>query len=48
MAFYDGPNPPSGIFESFLKMPFLSKDVKTRDYLSLVQSSQAGLSGNHR
>ena len=39
LLFYDAPTPPAGIFDDFLAIPSLSKDVGTRDFLSLVQSS---------
>ncbi|KAG6815177.1 hypothetical protein H0H87_004397 [Tephrocybe sp. NHM501043] len=39
LLFYDGPTPPSGIFDDFLKIVYLTKDVSTRDFLSLVKSS---------
>lgn len=41
LMFYDGPNPPAGIFDEFLAIPYLTKDVSTRDFLSLVKSSPA-------
>ncbi|KAJ7100922.1 FAD-binding domain-containing protein [Mycena belliarum] len=36
--FYDGPTPPPGLFDDFLAIPNLVKDVSTRTFLSLVQS----------
>ncbi|EEB96887.1 hypothetical protein MPER_03893, partial [Moniliophthora perniciosa FA553] len=48
LLFYDGPNPPAGIFDDFLAIPFLSKDVETRDFLSLVQSSPTSAAGEQR
>ncbi|KAG6853955.1 hypothetical protein C0991_012101 [Blastosporella zonata] len=40
--FYDGPNPPPGIFDEFLKIPFYEKNVKTRKFLDLVQVFPVG------
>ncbi|KAG6863990.1 hypothetical protein C0991_001309 [Blastosporella zonata] len=37
--FYDGPSPPAGTFDDFLVIPYATKDVSTRDFLTLVQSS---------
>ncbi|KAH9834776.1 uncharacterized protein C8Q71DRAFT_766331 [Rhodofomes roseus] len=34
--FYDAPTPPDGIFDEFLAMPYLTRDVSTRSFLSLV------------
>ncbi|GLB42526.1 putative oxygen-dependent FAD-linked oxidoreductase family protein [Lyophyllum shimeji] len=41
LLFYDGPSPPSGIFDDFLAIPHLTMDVSARDFLSLVKSSPA-------
>ncbi|KAJ6533798.1 FAD dependent oxidoreductase [Mycena vulgaris] len=38
ILFYDGPTPPAGIFDDFLAIPNLSEDIKTRSFLSLVNS----------
>lgn len=39
-VFYDGPNPPAGIFDDFLTaQPQVSSNVETRSFLSLIQSS---------
>jgi len=46
--FYDAPKPPRGIFEKFLDIPFFTKDVRTRDLLSLVQSSPSNITANRR
>uniref|UniRef100_A0A8H8CJ52 FAD-binding PCMH-type domain-containing protein n=1 Tax=Psilocybe cubensis TaxID=181762 RepID=A0A8H8CJ52_PSICU len=48
LLFYDGPNPPPGIFDDFLSIPFLTKDVKTRSFKSLVQSSPANATAGTR
>ncbi|KAJ7057517.1 FAD dependent oxidoreductase [Mycena amicta] len=39
VMFYDGPTPPAGIFDDFLAIPHLTKDVETRSFLDLVQSA---------
>ncbi|KAI0825970.1 FAD-binding domain-containing protein [Irpex lacteus] len=39
LLFYDGPTPPSDIFEDFLAIPSVLSDIKTRSFLSLVQAS---------
>ena len=36
--FYDGPNPPPGIFDQFLAIPHFMQDIGTRSFLSLVKS----------
>jgi len=48
LLFYDDPTSPSGIFESFLNIPSLAQDIKTRDFLSLVQTSQSDQNANKR
>ncbi|EPQ60851.1 FAD-binding domain-containing protein [Gloeophyllum trabeum ATCC 11539] len=35
--FYDGPTPPDGIFDEFLAIPALEKDVSSRSWLSLFR-----------
>lgn len=37
-VFYDAPTPPPGMFDTFLAIPSLQKNVSTRSYLSFVQS----------
>ncbi|KAF5326342.1 hypothetical protein D9611_000612 [Ephemerocybe angulata] len=37
--FYDGPNPPAGIFDDFLSTPSVQSDVGTRSYLSFYKQS---------
>ncbi|KAF9038025.1 FAD-binding domain-containing protein [Panaeolus papilionaceus] len=39
LLFYDGPNPPPGIFDSFLSLPAVTSDLRTRSYLSMIQAS---------
>ncbi|KAH9931579.1 FAD-binding domain-containing protein [Fomitopsis serialis] len=34
--FYDAPTPPDGIFDELLAIPFLTQDISTRSFLSLV------------
>ncbi|KZT64214.1 FAD dependent oxidoreductase [Daedalea quercina L-15889] len=34
--FYDAPTPPDGIFDEFLAIPYLTSDISTRSFLSLV------------
>ncbi|CAE6425123.1 unnamed protein product [Rhizoctonia solani] len=41
LMFYDGPAPPSGIFERFQSIPHFTSDVKARSFTSLVQASPA-------
>ncbi|KAF5337654.1 hypothetical protein D9758_013012 [Tetrapyrgos nigripes] len=48
LIFYDGPNPPDGIFDEFLDITSLSKDVKSRDFISLFKSSPVNLTANQR
>ncbi|KXN82296.1 Bifunctional solanapyrone synthase [Leucoagaricus sp. SymC.cos] len=48
LLFYDGPTPPPGIFDKFMDVPFFTRDVKTRDLLSLVKSSPANATANQR
>ncbi|KAF9002469.1 hypothetical protein BDQ17DRAFT_1425793 [Cyathus striatus] len=48
LLFYDGPNPPAGIFDAFLAIPYLTKDVSTRSLSSLVQSSPANATYGQR
>ncbi|KAG0695257.1 hypothetical protein DFH29DRAFT_992002 [Suillus ampliporus] len=48
LVFYDGPSPPEGIFDEFLAIPYLLKDVSTRSFLSLVQASPSDATSNLR
>ncbi|THG96512.1 hypothetical protein EW026_g5333 [Hermanssonia centrifuga] len=48
LIFYDAPTPPAGIFDDFLAIPFFTKDISTRSFLSLVQSSPANATSNTR
>ncbi|KAF9269462.1 FAD-binding domain-containing protein [Marasmius fiardii PR-910] len=48
LLFYDGPTPPDGIFDDFLDIPFVSKDVKTRDFLDLVKTPPSDATGGQR
>ncbi|KAK0460443.1 FAD dependent oxidoreductase [Desarmillaria tabescens] len=38
LMFYDGPTPPSGIFDDFLALPPLSQDIKSRSFHDLIIS----------
>ncbi|KDR67962.1 hypothetical protein GALMADRAFT_79271 [Galerina marginata CBS 339.88] len=48
LLFYDGPTPPAGIFDDFLAIPYFTKDISTRSFLSLVQSSPANVTSGTR
>ncbi|KAF8156106.1 FAD-binding domain-containing protein [Crassisporium funariophilum] len=48
LLFYDGPTPPLGIFDDFLAIPYLTKDISTRSFVSLVQSSPANATSGQR
>ncbi|KAH7904380.1 FAD-binding domain-containing protein [Hygrophoropsis aurantiaca] len=48
LLFYDGPTPPSGIFDDFLDIPYLTKDISTRSFLSLVTSSPSNATAGSR
>ncbi|KAF5385518.1 hypothetical protein D9757_005411 [Collybiopsis confluens] len=48
ILFYDGPTPPAGIFDQFLAIPAFTKDISTRDFLSLVKSSPSNATAGIR
>ncbi|KII86811.1 hypothetical protein PLICRDRAFT_30995 [Plicaturopsis crispa FD-325 SS-3] len=48
LLFYDGPEPPSGIYDDFLAIPYVSKNVQTRSFLDLIQASPANITGGYR
>ncbi|KAH7920768.1 FAD-binding domain-containing protein [Leucogyrophana mollusca] len=48
LIFYDGPTPPSGIFDDFLAIPYLTKDVSTRSFSSLVTASPSNATAGMR
>ncbi|KAI0819872.1 FAD-binding domain-containing protein [Trametes gibbosa] len=48
LLFYDAPTVPAGIFDDYLAIPHFTKDVKTREFLDLVQSFPANISGGER
>ncbi|KAH7904379.1 FAD-binding domain-containing protein [Hygrophoropsis aurantiaca] len=48
LIFYDGPNPPPGIFDDFLSIPYFTKDISTRSFPSLVDSSPANATAGAR
>ncbi|KAI6043573.1 FAD-binding domain-containing protein [Pisolithus marmoratus] len=41
ILFYDSPDPAPGVFDAFLGIPVLIKDVKTRSFLSLVLAASS-------
>ncbi|PFH48227.1 hypothetical protein AMATHDRAFT_65924 [Amanita thiersii Skay4041] len=43
ILFYNDPNPPSGTFDSFLKIPSLLKDVSQRSVVSHIKSAPSNL-----
>lgn len=46
--FYDGPTPPDGIFDEFLAIPALEKDVSSRSWLSLFRVNPSNATQNTR
>ncbi|KAJ8590730.1 FAD-binding domain-containing protein [Rhizopogon salebrosus TDB-379] len=38
LLFYNGPSPPEGVLDEFLTIPYMTKDVYTRSFSSLVRS----------
>ena len=38
LLFYDGPSPPTGVFDGFMAIEAFARDVKTRSFLSLFMS----------
>lgn len=48
LLFYDDPTPPGGIFDEFLAIPYFTKDVSTRSFVSLVQSAPANTTSGLR
>jgi hypothetical protein len=48
LLFYDDSAPPPGTFDAFLAVPFLTKDISTRSFLSLVQSAPANATSGSR
>jgi len=48
LVFYDGPTPPSGIFDTFLSIPHFTSDVSTRSFTSLVAASPANATSGTR
>ncbi|KAI5886885.1 FAD-binding domain-containing protein [Schizophyllum commune H4-8] len=48
LFFYDGPEPPSGIFDELLEIPHFSKDVKARSFVDLVTSNPSNVTGGQR
>ncbi|KAF9449794.1 FAD-binding domain-containing protein [Macrolepiota fuliginosa MF-IS2] len=48
ILFYDAPQPPPGVFDKFMNIPSFTKDVGTRDFLSLVKASPANVTAGTR
>ncbi|KAF8295789.1 FAD-binding domain-containing protein [Clavulina sp. PMI_390] len=46
--FYNGPEPPAGLFDGFLAVTALSKNVKTRSFGDLVTSAPSNATANLR
>ncbi|KAI6120590.1 hypothetical protein EDD16DRAFT_1518683 [Pisolithus croceorrhizus] len=41
LVFYDAPSPPAGVFDEFLAIPYLVKNVSTMSFPALIQTSMA-------
>jgi hypothetical protein len=39
LVFYNKPTPPPGLFDAFLGVPSLTRDVKTRSFLDFVKNA---------
>jgi len=39
IVYYDGPSPPKGLFDDFLKIPAVSNDVHTRNFTDFINSN---------
>ncbi|EKM48460.1 uncharacterized protein PHACADRAFT_266349 [Phanerochaete carnosa HHB-10118-sp] len=48
IMFYDGPEQPIGIFDDYLALPAIEKDISTRSFLSLVRSSPTNATAGTR
>ncbi|KAL1739052.1 hypothetical protein HDZ31DRAFT_50012, partial [Schizophyllum fasciatum] len=48
LFFYDGPEPPAGIFDDLLNIPHFTKDVKARTIVDLVTSNPSNVTGGQR
>ena len=48
LIFYDYPTIPPGIFDDFLAIPYLAKDVKTRTFLDLIRGIPTTSTSNMR
>lgn len=46
--FYDAPTPPDGIFDEFLALPYLTSDISTRSFLSLVLTAPSNATSGLR
>ena len=47
LLFHDGPSPPPGIFDDFLDVNHFTSDVKTRDFLDLVNAAPSDATAGH-
>ncbi|KAH9920717.1 FAD-binding domain-containing protein [Fomitopsis serialis] len=43
--YYNAPTPPEGMFDDFMALPSLTKNISTRSYLSLILSTIEGSNG---
>ncbi|KAJ2929232.1 hypothetical protein H1R20_g7868, partial [Candolleomyces eurysporus] len=48
LLFYDWPTPPPGLFDNFLEIPHLTRNVKTRSFLDLVTAAPSNVQANQR
>ncbi|KAL4071817.1 hypothetical protein J3A83DRAFT_4515316 [Scleroderma citrinum] len=48
LLFYNDPSPPTGIFDKFLSIPSLTRDIGTRSFLSLVRSAPSNMTQDLR
>ncbi|KAJ7599303.1 FAD-binding domain-containing protein [Mycena floridula] len=48
ILFYDAPTPPPGIFDNFLSIPFVTKDIGTRSFASIVKVFPTNITTNAR
>ena len=48
LVFYNAPSPPAGLFDAFLSIPYLNKDIKTRSFLDFVKSSPSDATAGMR
>ncbi|KAG2064933.1 FAD-binding domain-containing protein [Suillus decipiens] len=48
ILFYDAPTMPEGIFNEFLSIPDIEKDISTRSYVDLIRSVESNLTSGFR